>query len=48
MQRHRVLAQRIADRDEEGARLEAMRILKMIPETIRRAVMAESAVAMAR
>ena len=48
VQRHRVLAQRIADRDEEGARLEAMRILKMIPETIRRAVTAESAVALAR
>lgn len=36
VERHRVLAARIAERDGEGARLAAMRILKIFPETARR------------
>jgi DNA-binding GntR family transcriptional regulator len=37
IKRHRVLADRIADGDEEGARLTAMRILKIFPGAIRAA-----------
>ncbi len=33
VERHRALAAKIADRDEEGARLGAMRILKIFPQT---------------
>jgi DNA-binding GntR family transcriptional regulator len=36
VERHRVLAARIADRDAEGARLAAMRILKIFPGPQRR------------
>jgi DNA-binding GntR family transcriptional regulator len=36
IERHRTLAARIAERDEEGARLAAMRILKIFPEAARR------------
>ena len=36
VERHRALAARIADHDEEGARLAAMRILKIFPDTVRR------------
>lgn len=35
IERHRVLASRIAERDKDGARLAAMRILKMFPDTVR-------------
>ncbi len=36
VERHRVLAARIAERDADGARLAAMRILKIFPEVTRR------------
>jgi DNA-binding GntR family transcriptional regulator len=35
---HRTLAGRIAEGDEKGARVASMRILKMLPETARRAI----------
>ncbi len=38
VERHRALAARIADRDEEGARLASMRILKIFPAQARRAM----------
>ncbi len=38
IERHRDLAERIAERDAEGARAASMRILKLFPQTVQRAI----------